>query len=124
MGDTFDVTTIIFAALALFVSGKLRSVLGTRTGNEPRPDPMARNAGQDPGPGRERMTKAMSYACRGLRPTAVVRARQRPRRATKTAGMASRKKVPRSGKGSIRLSRPIRPSIRVFSSTAPRPHTR
>jgi predicted lipid-binding transport protein (Tim44 family) len=51
MGDTFDVTTIIFAALALFVVWKLRSVLGTRTGNEPRPDPMARNGRPGPGPG-------------------------------------------------------------------------
>ncbi|MBM3607044.1 MAG: Tim44 domain-containing protein [Alphaproteobacteria bacterium] len=38
MSDTFDVTTIIFAALALFVVWKLRSVLGTRTGHERRPD--------------------------------------------------------------------------------------
>lgn len=43
MSDSFDVTTIIFAALALFVVWKLRSVLGTRTGNEPRPDPSLRN---------------------------------------------------------------------------------
>lgn len=34
MGESFDVTTIIFAALALFVVWKLRSVLGTRTGHE------------------------------------------------------------------------------------------
>jgi predicted lipid-binding transport protein (Tim44 family) len=47
MSDSFDVTTIIFAALALFVVWKLRSVLGSRTGNEPRPDPVARR----PGPG-------------------------------------------------------------------------
>lgn len=46
MGDNFDVTMIIFAALALFVVWKLRSVLGTRTGNEPRPDPMSRRPGQ------------------------------------------------------------------------------
>ena len=46
MGDNFDVTMIIFAALALFVVWKLRSVLGARTGNEPRPDPMTRRPGQ------------------------------------------------------------------------------
>lgn len=51
MSDSFDVTTIIFAALALFVVWKLRSVLGTRTGNEPRPDPLARNRGPSPAPG-------------------------------------------------------------------------
>lgn len=38
MNGSFDVTTIIFAALALFVVWKLRSVLGTRTGQERRPD--------------------------------------------------------------------------------------
>ena len=39
----FDVTTIIFAALAIFVLYKLRSVLGTRTGNErPPTDPFSR----------------------------------------------------------------------------------
>jgi predicted lipid-binding transport protein (Tim44 family) len=32
-----DVTTIVFALLAIFVVWKLRSVLGTRTGNEPTP---------------------------------------------------------------------------------------
>ena len=49
MNDSFDVTTIIFAALALFVVWKLRSVLGTRTGNESRPDPAARNGRPAPG---------------------------------------------------------------------------
>jgi predicted lipid-binding transport protein (Tim44 family) len=49
MHEPFDVTTIIFAALAIFVLWKLRSILGTRTGNErPPSDPFARR--QDPGP--------------------------------------------------------------------------
>src|SRR4051794_40748910 len=40
-----DVTTIIFAILAIFVVWKLRSVLGTRTGNERPPrDPFNRAA--------------------------------------------------------------------------------
>lgn len=34
MPDPFDPTTIVFALLAIFVLWKLRSVLGTRTGNE------------------------------------------------------------------------------------------
>lgn len=38
MNSSFDVTTIIFAALALFVVWKLRSVLGSRTGHERQPD--------------------------------------------------------------------------------------
>ncbi len=51
MSDSFDIATIIFAALALFVVWKLRSVLGTRTGAEPKPDPLARRTGSAPGPG-------------------------------------------------------------------------
>ncbi|HEX4768680.1 MAG TPA: Tim44/TimA family putative adaptor protein [Lichenihabitans sp.] len=49
MHEPFDVTTIVFAVLAVFVVWKLRSVLGTRTGNERPPyDPFAarRKAGQ------------------------------------------------------------------------------
>jgi predicted lipid-binding transport protein (Tim44 family) len=46
-----DVTTIVFALLALFVVWKLRSVLGTRTGNEQPPlepvRPRARDAQVD-----------------------------------------------------------------------------
>ncbi|MDT2020434.1 Tim44/TimA family putative adaptor protein [Methylocella sp. CPCC 101449] len=39
MQESFDVTTIVFALLAIFVVWKLRSVLGTRTGQEKqRPD--------------------------------------------------------------------------------------
>ncbi len=37
MLDPFDPSTIIFALLAIFVLWKLRSVLGTRTGNEKPP---------------------------------------------------------------------------------------
>jgi predicted lipid-binding transport protein (Tim44 family) len=48
----FDVTTVIFAILAVFVVWKLRSVLGTRTGNEKPPhDPFSRP--QRPSDGRE-----------------------------------------------------------------------
>jgi len=43
MQDSFDVTTIVFLALAVFVIWRLRSVLGQRTGNErPPQDPFAR----------------------------------------------------------------------------------
>lgn len=37
MSDAFDITTVIFALLALFVLFKLRSVLGARTGSERPP---------------------------------------------------------------------------------------
>lgn len=48
MSDSFDVTTIIFAALALFVVWKLRSVLGTRTGHERKPEQPPKPNGQFP----------------------------------------------------------------------------
>ncbi len=37
MHDPFDLTTVLFALLAIFVVWKLRSVLGSRTGNERPP---------------------------------------------------------------------------------------
>ena len=50
MQDSFDVTTIIFLALAVFVIWRLRSVLGQKTGHEKPPpfDPMARRNGEAP----------------------------------------------------------------------------
>jgi predicted lipid-binding transport protein (Tim44 family) len=43
MQDAFDLTTIVFLALAVFVIWRLRSVLGQRTGQEREPyDPFAR----------------------------------------------------------------------------------
>lgn len=43
MQNSFDMTTLVFLALAVFVAWKLRSVLGQKTGNEQPPkDPFAR----------------------------------------------------------------------------------
>jgi hypothetical protein len=43
MQDSFDVTTIVFLALAIFVIWRLRSVLGQKTGHErPPADPFVR----------------------------------------------------------------------------------
>lgn len=43
MQDSFDITTLIFIVLAIFVVWRLRSVLGQKTGNEQPPfDPLAR----------------------------------------------------------------------------------
>jgi predicted lipid-binding transport protein (Tim44 family) len=51
MQDTFDITTIIFLALAVFVIWRLRSVLGTRTGTERPPGEfMRRSEPQAPAP--------------------------------------------------------------------------
>jgi predicted lipid-binding transport protein (Tim44 family) len=52
MHDPFDVSTIIFALLAIFVVWKLRSVLGSRTGNEKPPyDPFHRSGRGEVRPG-------------------------------------------------------------------------
>lgn len=54
MHESFDVTTIIFAVLAIFVLYKLRSVLGTRTGSErPPTDPFRRQGPEAAGESRE-----------------------------------------------------------------------
>jgi predicted lipid-binding transport protein (Tim44 family) len=43
MQDSFDITTLIFIVLAVFVVWRLRSVLGQKTGNEQPPfDPLSR----------------------------------------------------------------------------------
>lgn len=48
MNSSFDITTVVFAILAIFVVWKLRSVLGTRTGTERPPfDPFARRNSAD-----------------------------------------------------------------------------
>jgi len=48
MQDSFDISTIIFAALAIFVLYKLKSVLGTRTGEERPPhNPFKPRASED-----------------------------------------------------------------------------
>lgn len=50
MQDTFDVTTLIFLALAVFVIWRLRSVLGQKTGAERSPfRPVERNGTEPPG---------------------------------------------------------------------------
>src|SRR5215218_9766314 len=52
MQDSFDITTLIFLGLAVFVIWRLRSVLGQKTGNEQPPfDPFARRDAPPPRPG-------------------------------------------------------------------------
>jgi predicted lipid-binding transport protein (Tim44 family) len=51
MGDSLDIYTILFLVLAVFILLRLRSVLGTRTGNERPPyDPFSREAKPAPQP--------------------------------------------------------------------------
>jgi predicted lipid-binding transport protein (Tim44 family) len=49
MQDSFDMTTIIFALLAVFLVWKLRSLLGTRSGNEKPPRNPFLVGGKGPG---------------------------------------------------------------------------
>lgn len=51
MQNSFDMTTLIFLALAVFVAWKLRSVLGQKTGHEQPPkDPFARREASQQNP--------------------------------------------------------------------------
>ncbi len=82
MSDSFDVTTIIFAALALFVVWKLRSVLGTRTGQERRPDQPVRPNGEPAAPDDGKIVRlpgSGSPSDRRGQPAAPVRARDEAR---------------------------------------------
>jgi predicted lipid-binding transport protein (Tim44 family) len=50
MQDSFDITTLIFLGLAVFVIWRLRSVLGQKTGHEQPPfDPFRRDSSARPG---------------------------------------------------------------------------
>ena len=49
MQESFDVTTLVFLALAVFVIWRLRSVLGQKTGHErPPADSFTRREAPDP----------------------------------------------------------------------------
>lgn len=51
MQNSFDITTLVFLALAVFVAWKLRSVLGQKTGHEQPPvDPFPRRDASPPRP--------------------------------------------------------------------------
>ena len=68
----FDIYTIIFLALAVFIFLRLRSVLGQRTGNEPR--------GYDPRPSADSLRtaandKVVPLPTRPVEPSAAVDAR-------------------------------------------------
>ena len=61
MQDSFDITTLIFLGLAVFVIWRLRSVLGQKTGTERPPfDPFSRRD-RRPGPVRGRRPTATTW---------------------------------------------------------------
>jgi predicted lipid-binding transport protein (Tim44 family) len=63
MNTVFDIYTIIFLALAVFIFARLRSVLGQRTGRERPPyDPYSARDGAKPAPGHD---KVVSLPARG-----------------------------------------------------------
>ena len=100
--ENLDVTTVIFAVVAIFVVFKLRSVLGTRTGNERRPP----EPPPPPAPGATPAPPAPNVISLGVR-----RAAQPPRRQRPTAGDPTRKRARRSPRGSIRSPPSSRSSI-------------
>lgn len=82
MSDSFDVTTIILAALAIFVVWKLRSVLGTRTGHERRSDQPGQPASAKPSPAADdsNVVRLPGAAANDRRPSAsMTRARDESR---------------------------------------------
>lgn len=80
MSDSFDVTTIILAALALFVVWKLRSVLGTRTGQERRPDQPGQSTRPSPASEDGKVVRLPGAAANDRRPSpAAPRARDEAR---------------------------------------------
>ena len=122
MQDSFDITTLIFLALAVFVIWRLRSVLGQKTGSEQPPfDPISRReppphlAHRPPIednvvrlPGRERGRRAADHAAPP---------------ADRWKGIAEPGSPLAAGPRRHRCA-PNRHSMRAASSTAPRPPTR
>jgi predicted lipid-binding transport protein (Tim44 family) len=75
MQDSFDITTLIFIVLAVFVIWRLRSVLGQKTGSEQPPfDPLSRrDAPVRPGnPSTEQDNVVRLPGANGTRPSAEV----------------------------------------------------
>jgi predicted lipid-binding transport protein (Tim44 family) len=75
MQESFDITTLIFIVLAVFVIWRLRSVLGQKTGNEQPPfDPLSRrDSGVRPGnPPSEQDNVVRLPGANGSRPAAEV----------------------------------------------------
>ena len=118
MRDVFDIYTIIFLALAVFIFLRLRSVLGQRTGRERPP--------YDPYSAREPVRPATEkvVALPNRMPEAG-RADSRPNRWRRAnAGRASPKPARRSPPGSTPSSAPTPISIPSTSSPARAPPTR
>src|ERR1700684_2184046 len=114
MSNVFDIYTIIFLALAVFIFLRLRSVLGQRTGRERPPyDPYSARdvvrspatdkvvalptplAGTPPRPGAQARRPTRSWPCR-RRLRNPRRARPSRRRPQASAGRASPKAAQRS----------------------------
>jgi predicted lipid-binding transport protein (Tim44 family) len=78
MQESFDVTTLIFLALAVFVIWRLRSVLGQKTGHEKPPqDPFRREASEPPQTGRRPMGDDNVVRLPGAQPDRVMTAPDR-----------------------------------------------
>ena len=93
MQDSFDITTLIFLALAVFVIWRLRSVLGQKTGSEQPPfDPLSRR--EPPGAAPRRAPEGdnvvrLPGADRASRPAAQAEPRPSAGRASPSPARAS-----------------------------------
>ena len=106
----FDIYTIIFLALAIFIFIRLRSVLGQRTGRERPPyDPYSTRDARAPA-----SDKVVTLPTRNELPRPSPGRRSRSR----IAGRASPTKAARSRPGSTRSSRPTALSTPSISSPA------
>jgi predicted lipid-binding transport protein (Tim44 family) len=68
MSDGFDIYTVIILVLAVFIFLRLRSVLGTRTGNERRNDPFAGRPQAKPEPANDKVVPLPQRNSEPVRP--------------------------------------------------------
>ena len=103
MQDSFDITTLIFIVLAVFVIWRLRSVLGQKTGNEQPPfDPLSRrDSGVRPGPASAEQDNVVRLpGANGARPAAEVQLPPEPKDVAvqrKVRRRRCRLEIPRQG---------------------------
>jgi predicted lipid-binding transport protein (Tim44 family) len=115
MRDVFDIYTIIFLALAVFIFLRLRSVLGQRTGRERPPyDPYSAREPVRPGP--EKVVALPNRTKETAAPKPAEPAEVRP-----SDGKASPKRAPLLRAALMPLPPPIRVSMPSIFSPARAP---
>lgn len=90
MNGSMDISTVVFAILAIFVVWKLRSVLGTRTGNERPPySPFDRRTPKDPNAAPADGTRGKVITLPGAADRAALRPTERSLEANRWKGYAT-----------------------------------